>query len=333
METPKVRLSNIDRGIGIFTAVNSYQSRKLNEHILDQQYKNNRHLSDLKKQMNEANAINRQILANQLREEEHKESQKYYKALSFNLNETIDLISNINDDMVLNYVLSNYYNKLLSNINEANDFLDEISDKTYTKNCLEKLKALKLRADTSATLFQTNILSKIDNLISDFKKEEDMLTQMEPPQLKEPLIFSRDKANGTRTIGIVVLGVFCFVFSIPMVTAIGSKDFNLLFGSLFWILIFGIPLIILIRKERKWRESYAEFNNSMEQKREQFQRDKLQLEQEYQENITLQKNNLLNHTLYNAMQKISEEHPTFDQSLSSIVELESIFESKWNYRN
>ncbi|MEQ1732689.1 MAG: hypothetical protein ABL940_03395, partial [Bacteroidia bacterium] len=92
MSLEKVQLSNVDRGIGVFTAVNSYKSRKINEQILVQQYNNNKHLSDLKRQMNEANSINRTILENQLKAEEHKEIQKYYKALCFKLNGVVELI-------------------------------------------------------------------------------------------------------------------------------------------------------------------------------------------------------------------------------------------------
>lgn len=116
MSNEKVSLSNLDRGIGIFTAVNSYKSRKINEQILVQQFNNNKHLADLKRQMNEANAINKQILANQLKAEEYKEKQKYYKALSYNIFEIVDVISEIEDLMVLNYVLSNYYDKIKTNI-------------------------------------------------------------------------------------------------------------------------------------------------------------------------------------------------------------------------
>lgn len=81
MSEPTVRLSNFDRGLNVITAVNSYKSRKLIEQILVQQFQNNRHLSDLKRQMSETNAINKQILSNQLKAEEDKEIQKYYKSL------------------------------------------------------------------------------------------------------------------------------------------------------------------------------------------------------------------------------------------------------------
>jgi hypothetical protein len=333
METPKVRLSNIDRGIGLFTAVNSYQSRKLNEQILVQQFKNNNHLSDLKRQMNEANTINRQILANQLKEEEHKETQKYYKALSFNLNETIEIISKINDDMVLNYVLSNYYDKLLSNIIEANDRLDEISDKTYTKNTLENLKSVKIRADGSVRLFQDNVLSKIDNLISDFKKKENMLKQMAPPQLEEEII-TRKKIDIYRTAGIIILAIPTFFFLLcGIISSIAIKEIGLLILFLFIASLTGLPFIYHLRAEIKWRKEYKIAISLLQQKREEFQSNKLQLERKYEEDLQIEKNNLMNHPLYNAMQEINEAHPTFDHSLSNIVELEVAFDKKWNYKN
>jgi hypothetical protein len=329
MNTPKVRVSNIDRGISVFTAVNTYQSRKLNEQILNQQYKNNKQLAAIRSQMTEANAINKQILANQLKAEEHKEAQKYYKALSFNLFETIDLISKIEDKMVLNYVMTNFYDKLKANINEANDQLDEIIDKTYNKQTLEKLNALKSKSDDTIHIFNANILNKVDNLIADFKAKELKLSSIKQPELVEEII-ERERTNRFRTFGIAVLGLVTFLLFISTTINVDkgeiSGDF---FSFIFLVLPFAIPFIILLRKEIKWRKDFDDFVYNQKVKNQEFENKKSELNKKYEETLQKGKEELSSHPLNLAMAEISEKHPTFDEYLSEIVELEKTFSKKW----
>lgn len=351
MSTPKVRLSNIDRGISVFTAVNTYQSRKLNEQILNQQYKNNNHLSALRSQMSEANAINKQILANQLKAEEHKEAQKYYKALSFNLFETIDLISKIEDKMVLNYVLTNFYDKIKSNVIEANDQLDEIVDKSYNKQSLDKLNVIKTKSDETIEIFRSNVLNKVDSLIADFKVQELKFSSIKKPEFvadkKTELVernIGRKRTNGFRTFGIVVLGLITAFFLLIALVGLATGGIRDMLIILLPAIPFAIPFIILLRKEIKWRNEFnavdkkqkqqrLEFEkekNELEQKYQvEFEKKKNELEQKYQETIQKEKEKLLNHPVYNAMAEISENHPTFDKSLTDITELETTFAKKW----
>ncbi len=329
-EEIKVKLSNFDRGIGIFTAINSYKNRKINEQILVQQYNNNKHLSDLKKQMNEANSINKQILANQLKAEQHKEAQKYYKALSYNLFETTDLISKIEDPMVLNYVLNNYYEKIKVNIIESNDSLDEIGDKTFNKQTLDTLNAIKAKAELDKSNYQVNILNNIDNYIADFNKEETRIKSLKKPEYSRKTL-NRKKINIVRTIAIYILGFFTYMMLFGIIISPFMPDFDIkmFIPSIFVVMMFGIPYFRLRKKEKKWRSEYDDFYKNELQLQENFQSKKLKLENEYESNILNEKEKLLNHPFYNAIIDINKNHPSFEKELSKIIEVGAIFEKKW----
>lgn len=329
MSEEKVRLSNVDRGIGIFTAVNSYKSRKINEQILVQQFNGNKHLTDLKRQIKEANAINKQILANQLKAEEHKESQKYFKALSYNLFETVDVMSKIDDLMVLNYALTNYYEKIKLNIIEANDRLEEIGDKTFNKQTLDKLNSIKDLADKKHTDYSTNILNKIDNYLSDFKKEEARISAIKMPKFKTEII-KRNRINTLRTISIGIIGFFAFFI---IVESFGVLFYKWNSGSINVYLIMSVGLVYafikILRKEIKWRKVYDEFIKNEKQRKEDFEKSKIEMNAQYELNIQNEKEKLFNHPFYKAMIKINNNHPTFDKSLSEIIEIVNSFEKKW----
>lgn len=329
MSAEKVSLSNVDRGIGIFTAVNSYKSRKINEQILVQQFKANRHLSDLKRQMNEANAVNKQILANQLKDEEHKEAQKYYKALSYKLFETVEVISKIDDLMVLNYALTNYYDKIKVNIIEANDQLDEIGDKTFNKQTLDKLNSLKLTADSKQNEYSNNILNKIDNYLEEFREEEARIASINKPELKKEYI-QRKRVNIFRTISIRILGFFLIIMVIGSIGVLSEKWDTAAF-IIYLIIIAGLSFAFIkrFRKEKQWRQDYDEFIKCEKQRQIDFETRKLEIEKQYELNLNKEKEALLNHPFYEAMIEINKNHPKFDKSLSDIIEIDKTFEKKW----
>ena len=89
-ENINVSLSTFDRSVSVINTYNTYKNRKISEQILVQQRKSNAHLIDMKNQLKVANETNRRILENQIRQEELKEEQKFYKALSYNSNEIIE---------------------------------------------------------------------------------------------------------------------------------------------------------------------------------------------------------------------------------------------------
>lgn len=329
MSEPKVRLSNVDRGINVITAVNSYKSRKLNEQILVQQFQNNRHLTDLKRQMSEANEINKKILSNQLKAEEDKEIQKYYKSLSFNLSEIIDFIAKSNDKMIRSYLLSNFYEKLKLNLLEANDKLDEISDKAFNKNSFDKLNTLKIQADEIEMEFNSSILSRLDYLNEDYKTKKSIVLSIKKPELN-PKNTIRKKVNSFRTFGIIVLGIISFLILLGLYSSIFSTNVtnDLIVTSLIG-LPFIIPFIILLRKEIKWRKGFDEFLKNETQRQIEFEQLKVKTDYDFDQNMRTEQQKLLEHPIYDALSEIEKKYPNFNTTLSELSEVESTFARKW----
>jgi len=328
MSNTQVGLSNFDRGVSIFVAANSYKSRRLNEEILAQQYENNQQLSALRREIHESNEISKQILQNQLKIEENKEIQKFYKALSFNLSETLELISNIDDDLILKYIITNFYEKLKLNIIEANDNLEEISDKTFTKKLLDNLNSIKNKAELFANEFNKSALSKIDLLISDFKKEEKRISSIKEPSL-EFIEIKRNRVNILRTISIVILGLITLFGVLTSLGVLFSSGPIPMIIFLIITSIFGIPFYKLLKKERKWRNEYDRFVKDQKENRIQFETNLNQLNTEHYNKILEEKENLLSHPLYDAILEINERHPEFEKWISSVNELETNFAIKW----
>jgi hypothetical protein len=324
----KVKLSNVDRGINVINTYNSYKNRKVSEQILVQQKQNNRHLIDMKMQMQEANATNRKILENQIRELEQKEEQKYFKALSFNTNEIIERLGKVDDPMVLNYLIANFYDKTKNNLISANDTLEEINDKLFNKQILDKLNAIKNRVDQNAGNFSDNVLSKIDNLLLDLKEKEKQVTQIIKPDFKEKKIRDKWKVNVLRVFGIVVLGlIFLFFLLGTLVAPANSNEYYIM--EITFLLLSGIPLFFLVRKERKWRKEFAIYKAEQDKKRNEEKNKKLEIEQQHEEELIRHKEILLNHPVFNAIQEINLNHPTFEPTTKEITELESNFLKKW----
>ena len=265
-ENIKVNLSAFDRSVNVINTYNSYRNRKVSEQILVQQYKSNAQLTAMKNQLKEANETNRRILQNQIRELELKEEQKFYKALSYNNNEIIEKLQNVNDPMVLNYLINGFYEKMKSSLVKANDTLEEINDKLFNKQVIEKLELIKQKSDKTIEDFKRNKLCRIDDLLIEFKSKEDEINNVRKIEYQEKTIKDKNETNVLRLFGIIILGFLTFVYGINLfINKIGTTDFNLM---LLLFLIVSIPLFFLIRKDRKWRKNFLQYKNTQNQKRQ-----------------------------------------------------------------
>ena len=322
-----VSLSTFDRSVSVINTYNTYKNRKISEQILVQQRKSNVHLADMKNQLKVANETNRRILENQIRQEELREEQKFYKALSFNSNEIIEQLERINDPMVLNYLINGFYEKTKASLLKANDTLEEINDKLFSKQILEKLNELKSKTEINASVYSANVLSKIDNLLLDLKKKEEQISNIKKADVKEVKIKDKWKTNPFRILGIVVFGLLSFLMFISIfLPSSSTTDFVM---KIVVFLFFAIPLFLLIRKERKWRKEFSEYKMSQNQKRENEKNKMLEIEQEYQQEIQKHQEMLIQHPAFIAMQEINAKHPTFETNTTTISEIEKSFLNKW----
>ena len=326
-ENINVSLSTFDRSVSVINTYNTYKNRKISEQILVQQRKSNAHLTEMKNQLKVANETNRRILENQIRQEELKEEQKFYKALSYNSNEIIEQLEKINDPMVLNYLINGFYDKTKSSLLKSNDTLEEINDKLFSKQTLEKLNLLKEKAETNTSVYSASILNKIDNLLLDLKEKEDEITNIKKVDFKEAKIRDKWKTNPLRIFGIVVFGFLSFLMFISIF--LPSSSTTDLVMKIVVFLFFAVPLFFLIRKERKWRKEFSEYKISQNLKRDNEKNKALEVEQKYNEELQKYQEMLMQHPAFIAMQEINAKHPTFETITNSISEIEKNFLKKW----
>ena len=326
-ENINVSLSTFDRSVSVINTYNTYKNRKISEQILVQQRKSNAHLTDMKNQLKVANETNRRILENQIRQEELKEEQKFYKALSYNSNEIIEQLEKISDPMVLNYLINGFYEKTKVSLLKANEALEEINDKLFSKQILEKLNEIKEKAEINASVYSANVLNNIDNLLLDLKQKENEITNIKKADIKEAKIKDKWKTNPFRILGIVVFGFLTFRFFITFFLPNASKSEYIM--NIIVFLMFGIPFFLLVKKERKWRKEFSDYKKTQNQKRENEKNKVLQAEQEYQEKVNEYQEMLLKHPAFIAMQEINSNHPAFETTTSKVSEIEQSFYKKW----
>ena len=325
MSNSKVSLSNLDRSISIFTAINTYHSRKLNEQILIQQCRSNSQLSELSRQMDMANATNRKILQNQIQEIQNKEKQKFYKALSFNTNEIIEQLEKVSDLMVLNYLMDTYYEKTKITLLNAINTLEEINDKLFDKQILDKLNALKNKSDLNSENYSHNVLSKIDGLLLDLKEKEKNINELKTTKTDGKKV--KSQSNILRIFGILIFGFLILIFLVGLFIPQRSESLSPnqipdVVGSLISLLLFGVPFFLLIRKEIKWRKQVKEDQVLQNQK-------KVEMGKQRSEEIERHQETLLHHSAVIAMNEISTNHPTLERTLTEIAEKQTLFENKF----
>lgn len=108
--------------------------------ILEEQKRTNQELNRLRQQMAHANAMQQQMLQNQIRDIEERETQKFYKLRSFKLNQlvtSIDSLTDINQKAFTYYV---FKDAIMQNATDAQNNLNEISDKEYCNTIMSKVR-------------------------------------------------------------------------------------------------------------------------------------------------------------------------------------------------
>lgn len=323
-------ITNRDRWVAERNRRNIRSIKESNKDILNQAYASNAHLAQLNKQMAESNAINRQNLELQLKAEKQKEAQRYYKAVSFYISEQIAILSKMEDVLSLSYILNYYYKEIESNIQETNENIDEISEKYFNRESLDKLKALKAKADEKQVAFYDSILAKIDELTIDFQLLEAKKALIINPQ--ETLPNTGIKRNIFRIAGIIILSIITFFWLFAIASSLlfspaGKSDLAYMAIPM---LFFAIPLVFLVLSERNWRKNYLPLLNAEKQRKVDYEFNKEKLEQKYRTEIAMHEETVAKHPFHKALADIDANFPSLWPTLEELKELEANFEKKWN---
>lgn len=268
-------MANIDRILRIHQSFTQEKISRLNKKMLAMQYAQCEQIVLLKKQIEKGNDISNRILQNQLNELQHREEQKHYKSLVFNLGGIIDYIKGVESPFLQIFLGELYFLAIVNNLNIARDALDEIGDKTYCGGLLEKLHSIQVSYKDFLPEYRKSDFAYLLENEKDYNEKKKQLhrslflTRMQErnnestkPKRKTP----KPLINITRRFFIILFGIFTFfVFLLMILAAITDP------GVLFGLVIFSfpvsvLPLYLLFKKDRKWRKNYLKYINDFNEK-------------------------------------------------------------------
>lgn len=305
-----VKSHPIDRILNLHQSITLATIRKQNQHMLTAQYAQCQQMQQLQRQMQANNSMTRQILENQLKEIQHKENLKYYKALAYNIKEAVNVITNTENMVFKSFLNSLFHDVFKLYIQEAKENLEEITDKVF---CSEIENALESNLEQSLTVKDEYSKSAFCTLLDSEKDYKDHETQLfeernklffleqEHLDEKNKMATPKPYKDPNRMGWMVILGICSLIF-----IWIGS------------ILILPTLLIILllIHKEEKWRKNYPSYLEEFKQKQEALEFDApfLTAKKKYDDLETYMKE----HPYTKAKNELSLQYPKWEKVLEKI---------------
>ncbi len=225
--------------------------------ILAEQKKTNQELQQLRHQMAHANAMQQQMLQNQINDIEERETQKFYKLRSFKLNQLVTSIDNLSD---INQKAFSYYvfkDSIIKNATDAQNNLNEISDKEYCNAIISKTRDIYKQLGNIDELSIADDLKKFvdgsieyNRLCKELENAKLSIKNMPPPSEPSSKTYT---SSGQQVIGVIL----CCLGS-------GACSVNSGIGIL--ILVIGIILILTAKQKttvtQKEMDSYKEALNN-----------------------------------------------------------------------
>lgn len=171
------------------TLLNLYQSytltkvSELNKHSLIALYAQNEQLSQLNEELARANRTTEQILRNQIKEIKQKEKRRYFKNMTFNLSQALDLLENEENVNFRIFASGLFLSPIRDMAKDAVQELEEIADKEYAQNIVKRTNVL---TESNKTIYGTykntpwatflSVKSQLSEIIHKNKKEIRLLT-------------------------------------------------------------------------------------------------------------------------------------------------------------
>lgn len=128
-----------------------YLNYKTSQEMLEAQLETNQQLRQLRNQINQGNLVNQQILQNQIRDIEERETQNFYKSRVFKIGQLISSINNCQDVDQKAFLYIVLYDTIQKNLSDSINVLNEIHDKEYCAKMFDdfsKSKNLFLETNT-----------------------------------------------------------------------------------------------------------------------------------------------------------------------------------------
>ena len=334
------------------TLLNLYQSytltkvSELNKQSLIALYAQNEQLSQLNEELTRANRTTEQILRNQIKEIEQKEKRRYFKNMTFNLSQALDLLENEENVNFRLFASGLFLSPIRDMAKDAVQELEEIADKEYAQNIVKRTNVLTGSDKTIYDSYKNtpwatflSIKSQIEQdlktkkkeirQISDHLNEKEIITKKYKEKEKkakkaEGFENSTNEGNGKGCMG-------CFITTIVLLSlfTIGTyctQDYYLTKGGIVLlvlsILTYFSPIIV---KYLKKVESLAGNDTKANTKDETLENEIESLENEIKslsdELTNLQQEETRLTTQYNELlQEITADCPKWESKLSEIAE-------------
>lgn len=253
---------DIDRLLSIHQSHSLMQIKAINKQLLIAQYAQCEQITALQKEIKTSNGIARQILKKQIEEIQHREQQKYYKALAFSMKEAVENIKTEKDLNFKCFLCDLYAKTILENLQEAQNNLEEISDKEYCKNIIRSLQQIQQEYIAANNTYNQSSFAKLLIARTNYIEQQELFKEkrrryfIHKTDIQEEIETLQEKANKRPHWGCLIniliflsiCGLFLMILSIFTDISVLPALFVIFF------LPFFIPLLILIKKRKKWKK-------------------------------------------------------------------------------
>lgn len=318
----KLYFMDIDRLFSIHQSHSLMQIKAINKQLLIAQYAQCEQISTLQKEIKTSNCIAKQILKRQLEEAQHREQQKYYKALAFSMKEAVEHVKTEKDVNFKCFLYELYSKTILENLQEAQNNLEEISDKEYCNKIICSLQKIQQEYLAANNIYSQSLFAKLLIAQISYIKQQNLFKEKNcnyficKTKIQEEIKTLQEKANKQihrgclkkTLIFLSICGLFLMILSIFTDITVLPNLFIIFF------LPFFIPLLILIRKERKWKMEKDLLLHKTEQKIEMLIRKINKLD----EDIYNDKKLLSESPYIQIKNSISSEYPHWEKTLQKI---------------
>ena len=331
------------------TLLNLYQSytltkvSELNKQSLIALYAQNGQLGQLNDELAKANRTSEQILRNQIKEIELQEKRRYYKNMTFNLSQAMNLLENEENVNFRIFASSLFLSPIRDMAKNAVQELEEIADKEYAQNIVKKAnslfdndKAYSISYKESPWASFLSKRSQFSEFIPKIKKEireitskiekaqkdyKDLVSKNNKIRKNEPFSAKEAKKGCLGCMQFIVFGLV-----VVLIGTIITHDYEATWGAI----ILLIPALLLLlsfywEKKRKTKydsEKTEERKNVKEKKENSEEALEKELEILSDELTNLQHEETRLTTQYNELlQDITADCPKWESKLSEIAEL------------
>lgn len=271
---------NIDRTLNIYKAYSLAKISALNKQMLIAQYAQCEQIGKLEKSLSKElkaiNAVNQQLLENQIKEAKRQEKIRYYRNLAHNIKECIDIIDEQKDLFFKSFLLEVFQNPINLYLKDAKANLEEIGDKEF---CSTWEKVLQNNVNQVRTIQSQFKLSPFHTLLeqhdSYLKEEEDLNKQflnnkIEKLKIKAPVLETAKSLNSYQSKGclltmVIISTLSCLFFTFGAIAG-GFSDISEFISVSVFLVLFPLSIVLLLMfKARKKKKTYNSYLDNIDQ--------------------------------------------------------------------